>query len=44
MHTAVEKRLVARLGDAGKKIHTARSRNDQVIVDLRLYGRHGCSG
>jgi argininosuccinate lyase len=39
VHTAVEQLLVARLGDAGKKIHTARSRNDQVIVDLRLYGK-----
>jgi argininosuccinate lyase len=39
VHTAVEQRLVARLGDTGKKIHTARSRNDQVIVDLRLYGK-----
>jgi argininosuccinate lyase len=39
VHTAVEQRLVARLGDTGKKIHTARSRNDQVIVDLRLWGK-----
>jgi len=39
VHTAVEQRLTAKLGDAGKKIHTARSRNDQVIVDLRLYGK-----
>ncbi len=39
VHTAVEQRLVALLGDPGKKIHTARSRNDQVIVDLRLYGK-----
>jgi argininosuccinate lyase len=38
-HTAIENYLVARLGDAGKKIHTGRSRNDQVIAALRLYGR-----
>jgi len=39
VHTAVEQRLTAKLGDVGKKIHTARSRNDQVSVDLRLYGK-----
>ena len=39
VHTAVEGRLVERLGDLGKKVHTCRSRNDQVIVDLRLYGK-----
>ncbi len=38
-HTAIENFLVARLGEAGKKIHTGRSRNDQVIAALRLYGR-----
>jgi argininosuccinate lyase len=37
VHTAVENYLTRKLGDVGKKIHTARSRNDQVIVDLRLY-------
>ena len=36
-HTALEGRLTAKLGDLGKKIHTARSRNDQVAVALRLY-------
>jgi argininosuccinate lyase len=36
-HTALENRLVSALGDVGKKIHTARSRNDQVVVALRLY-------
>ncbi|NIM00649.1 MAG: argininosuccinate lyase [Acidobacteria bacterium] len=36
-HTALENRLVAKLGDVGKKIHTARSRNDQVVTALRLY-------
>jgi len=38
-HTAIENRLTAKLGDAGKKIHTGRSRNDQVIAALRLWGR-----
>ena len=37
VHTAVENYLTKKLGDTGKKIHTARSRNDQVLVDLRLY-------
>ena len=36
---AVERRLTRRLGDVGKRIHTGRSRNDQVAVDLRLYAR-----
>lgn len=36
-HTAIENYLVRKLGDAGKKIHTARSRNDQVLTALRLY-------
>lgn len=37
VHTAIENRLTQKLGDIGKKIHTGRSRNDQVILDLRLY-------
>ena len=36
----VEALLTAKIGDAGKRLHTARSRNDQVAVDLRLYLRH----
>lgn len=36
-HTAIEKYLTKKLGNAGKKIHTARSRNDQVLTALRLY-------
>ncbi|UCH72416.1 MAG: argininosuccinate lyase [Thermoplasmatales archaeon] len=36
-HTAIENYLVKKLGDVGKKIHTARSRNDQVLTALRLY-------
>jgi len=38
-HTAIENRLTARLGAAGRRIHTGRSRNDQVIAALRLFGR-----
>jgi argininosuccinate lyase len=37
VHTAIEQRLIERLGDLGKKIHTGRSRNDQVLTALRLY-------
>ena len=37
IHMFVEQVLTARLGDVGKKLHTARSRNDQVALDLRLY-------
>ena len=36
-HTAIENYLIKKTGDAGKKIHTARSRNDQVLTALRLY-------
>ena len=39
VHTSVENFLVSVAGAAGKKIHMARSRNDQVLVDLRLYGK-----
>lgn len=38
-HTAIESALVAKLGDVGKKVHTGRSRNDQVLVAVRLYER-----
>ncbi len=37
VHTALEQRLVARIGDAGKRVHLGRSRNDQVLAALRLY-------
>jgi len=40
IHSYVERLLTEQLGDAGKKIHSARSRNDQVLVDLKLYMRH----
>jgi len=39
VHTAVENRLTRKLGAVGQKIHAGRSRNDQVLVDLRLYGK-----
>lgn len=39
IHMAVEKRLTELVGDAGKKLHTARSRNDQVATDFRLFVR-----
>ncbi len=39
IHMFVEAELTARIGDVGKKLHTARSRNDQVAVDIRLYLR-----
>ncbi|MBQ8566080.1 MAG: argininosuccinate lyase [Clostridia bacterium] len=39
IHMFVEAELTKRIGDAGKKLHTARSRNDQVALDLRLYMR-----
>jgi len=37
IHTAIEKRLIGIVGESGKKLHTARSRNDQVATDLALY-------
>ncbi|MFU0831805.1 MAG: Argininosuccinate lyase [Oscillospiraceae bacterium] len=44
IHTFVEGELTSRLGDTGKRLHTARSRNDQVAVDLRLYLKEQCAG
>ncbi|HPE94725.1 MAG TPA: argininosuccinate lyase [Bacillota bacterium] len=44
IHTFVEAVLTARIGDTGKKLHTARSRNDQVAVDTRLYLRERADG
>ena len=40
-HTFIEELLVKRLGEAGKRIHTGRSRNDQVIASTRLFAREG---
>ena len=39
VHLAVERRLTEKLGELGKRIHVCRSRNDQVAVDLRLFGK-----
>ena len=39
IHSFVEANLIERLGDTGKKLHTGRSRNDQVALDMRLYTR-----
>lgn len=42
IHMAVERRLTQLIGDAGRKLHTGRSRNDQVATDVRLYTRRAC--
>ena len=42
IHMFVEAELTKRIGDVGKRLHTARSRNDQVALDLRLYLRDEC--
>ncbi len=42
IHSFVEGELTRRIGDAGKRLHTARSRNDQVALDLRMYLRGRC--
>lgn len=39
IHTFIEENLIARIGETGKKLHTGRSRNDQVALDMRLYTR-----
>jgi len=44
VHLAVERALSKKLGDAGKRIHTARSRNDQVALDIRLYAKEQLFG
>ncbi|MDF2802433.1 MAG: argininosuccinate lyase, partial [Anaerocolumna sp.] len=40
IHSFVEATLIERIGDAGKKLHTGRSRNDQVALDMKLYTRN----
>ncbi len=40
IHTAIERRLVEKVGDTGKKIHTGRSRNEQVATDERIFLKH----
>ncbi len=42
IHTFIEEELTSRLGDTGKRLHTARSRNDQVALDIRLYLKNRC--
>jgi argininosuccinate lyase len=41
IHTHIERALIARLGDVGRKLHTGRSRNDQVVTDVKLWVRDG---
>ena len=43
IHSFIETNLTKRIGEAGKKLHTARSRNDQVAVDIRLYAKKSAS-
>lgn len=40
IHSQVEFLLIQRIGDFGKKIHSARSRNDQILLDIKLFVRH----
>jgi len=44
IHMAIEKELIRRVGDAGGKLHTARSRNDQIALDVRLFLRAEVDG
>lgn len=44
IHTLIENALVERIGSAGKKLHTGRSRNDQALVDLRLFAKEAMIG
>lgn len=44
VHSAVENALIARIGEPGKRLHTARSRNEQVAVDVRLWLRDAIAG
>src|SRR5213082_3235850 len=39
IHTHIERALIAKLGDVGRKLHTGRSRNDQVVTDVKLWLR-----
>ena len=43
-HTALERRLTQAIGEAGKRVHLGRSRNDQVLTALRLYLRDAAAG
>ena len=42
IHLNIEAALIERIGDAGRRLHTARSRNDQVVTDTRLFARTAC--
>jgi argininosuccinate lyase len=44
IHTHIERALIERLGDLGRKLHTARSRNDQVVTDVKLWVRDAIDG
>src|SRR5437588_309680 len=44
IHTHIERSLIERLGDVGRKLHTARSRNDQVVTDVKLWVREAIDG
>src|SRR5262249_37388939 len=39
IHTHIERALIERLGDVGRKLHTGRSRNDQIVTDVKLWAR-----
>jgi argininosuccinate lyase len=43
IHMNIEAALIEQIGDAGRKLHTARSRNDQIALDMRLFTRHAIS-
>ena len=44
VHMNIERRLAEKIGDAAGRLHTARSRNDQVALDMRMYAREACAG
>src|SRR5262245_28646503 len=44
IHTHIERALIDRLGDVGRKLHTGRSRNDQVVTDVKLWVRDAIDG
>src|SRR5262249_51557684 len=44
IHTHIERALIERLGDVGRKLHTGRSRNDQVVTDVKLWVRDAIDG
>src|SRR3954470_24463016 len=44
IHTHIERALIERLGDVGRKLHTGRSRNDQVATDVKLWVRDALDG